>query len=251
MNLIEKFLFKVGLKLSPNLRLLKIPVSYLRYYLQRISIIGKFGRPVIIIAMPKSGSTWLENIFMYLYNTKSVMPPQCIVYEQLNHGSHTQRINPNLLNWCKRKSVVIKLHVSYSKSLIKWIKKTDSIFILLHRDISEVVDSHLAYVANTPFHPDYKLTRNHKSRIQLKENFKKEMISWINEWEKNISSDLIISYENLLQNPKKTLEKFLNHHLEHENIQDAIEYNSLDKMKKRSPQKDFYRGSKISNHENK
>lgn len=243
MNSIEKTLFRIGLVLPHRFRRLKIPIAYIRYYLQRLLVFRKGGRPVIIVAMPKSGSTWLENIFMTFNNTLSIMPPACIVYEQVYGNSHQQKFTKPILKWAKNKSVVIKLHSSYSSEFYKEVQDLNAIFILLYRDVHEASASHLSYVAKTPFHPEYSMVRNDKDGVQ--ERFETDMEKWLNSWQSNVPGELIVNYQEMLDNPVQTLSRIMRYYKIKGDIEGAIAYNTIEKMRDRSPHKKFYRGSKF------
>ena len=243
MNVFEKKMFQLGLKLPSRLRLLKIPAAYLRYVLQRMTVLGKKGRPVIIVAMPKSGSTWMENIFMFLNRTNSVMPPRCIRYEQNYGNSHRQKFKRKILNWARNKSVVIKLHSSYSQEFYEEILGLNAIFILLHRDIKETSDSHVSYVSKTPFHPEFNAVL--KNRASVKKKFERDMEEWISSWKESVPEDVIVNYQEMLDRPAHTLSRILKYYEVEGNVEAAIAHNSLEKMKLRSPHKKFFRGSKI------
>jgi hypothetical protein len=243
MNRAEKILFRTGLLLPHRFRFLKIPVAYFRYFLQRVMVSGKKGRPVIIVAMPKSGSTWLENIFMSLKNTYSIMPPACILYEQIHGNSHQQTFERRILKWAKNKSVVIKLHSSYSTEFFREILDLNAIFILLHRDIKEVSNSHVSYVTKTPFHPHFKRAKINEEDVKHK--FETEMEEWISSWKSVVPDELIVNYQEMLERPKETLSRVLNYYDEEGDIDAALAFNSLVKMRDRSPHKSFFRGSKI------
>ena len=42
---------------------------------------------ILILALPKSGSTWLENLMNIDFKFTNIMPPQVIVWEQKENRS--------------------------------------------------------------------------------------------------------------------------------------------------------------------
>ncbi len=256
MNLIN-IITKIGLNFNfgPLTSALKIFSSYLRFYLAILKNKKRQKQKniIFICALPKSGSTWLENLLSINHKYINIMPPEVILWEQ-KYGRSDNFIPSNLFlknipngNW------IIKIHAKFSKELANKVFEMNLKPIILTRQINSILDSHIHYVLKTRFHPDYMkikdLTKDEKL-LFVKNKYYKDYLQWELDWKKFKKQSLFITYENLLNNTKSQFLKmlaFLEIKLSNIEIDKIISDNSIEKMRKRSVHKHFFRGSEIKN----
>ena len=240
-------LFKAGLNMPPIFRYLKIPAAVARWVLQVYQARSSpKGKPIVILAQPKSGSTWLENLLVRACRTNSIMPPGAVLYEQFVGESHSYKPWTSIFCAVKTKRVVIKLHGGLSDSLEKMLNRLNIKPIILTRDTDEIIASHLHYVSVTPFHPQHKISSKKDVDIVMK-SMKEDLLKWEKE-SKSKGLGLHVTYEELLADTFSVLEKIsneLNLGLSNKEIIDSVNYNQIGAMKKRSVQSQFFRGSKF------
>lgn len=247
-------LFKIGLKYDfGNLRpYLKIITSFLRYYLTLFGKRHNEKREVIFIAgLPKSGTTWLENLLCFQGRYKSIMLPMVTIWEQFQGRSDNYIPKTDFIEKLpSRGKWLIKLHCHNSNDLNEILSKHKIIPIVIHRELDKVFESHYHYALNTKFHPDYKSLNNLKMKQgfeYLYNKYEKDYEQWIISWQKS-NKAVIITYSELLDDTFNTLKKTVNSiglNLTQEEIIKTIENNTIEKMKKRSVHKKFFRGSDI------
>ena len=253
LNKLIEFLLKIGLKvnfgkLTPYLKLLS---SYIRYYITIYSSpISKKKEVYFIASLPKSGSTWLENIIAELTKSTLIMPVEPSHWERANGRSDDFIPKIDFIKKLPNKRWVVKLHSKCSIELVRILKNNNLRPIILYRDISQIIESHYFYVKNTKFHFDYKFTinQNENESIEfLRKKYEQDYKDWLEQWQKNPEA-IIISYNDLLKNPIKTIShiaKELKLDYTKSLIEDVINNNTLQKMKKRSAHKAFFRGSHL------
>ncbi len=204
-------------------------------------------KSILLFALPKSGSTWLEEILAVYLNLVKYMPPSLVRHETRYKESTSSILRLDMLPNID-KPFISKTHVFPSHRLKNDLVSYDRV-VVLKRDLGEVVKSHLRYVLNTPFHPDHEF---------IAKLSKEEAINWINfkyvpmwkEWESQWVEYAeqrgfsVVDYQNLKTNTNKELEEILNRlneKIDQERIDEVVKFCSSDKMKDRFVQKSFFR----------
>jgi hypothetical protein len=253
MDFVTRTLLRIGLainfhRLTP---FLKILASYIRYNIaiEKNKNFSESRDIILICGLPKSGTTWLENLLSVKGDFKNLMPVDITRWEQKYGRSDDYEPHKDIFARIPKGKWLIKVHSKYSDNLMNLIRRHNLKLIVLYRDIDEVLDSHLHYVSKTKFHPDY----NHIKRLSkidgfhfLRHKYAEDYAMWIKDW---LSKDVFtIDYNDLLSNTESILAntyEFLEIEVDSKGIDEIIKYNSLDNMKKRSVQKDFFRGKNV------
>jgi hypothetical protein len=250
-------LLKVGLKLNFGKfsRYLKIIASYIRFYLMIKAgkkVFSSFNskKIILICALPKSGSTWLETVLSNQEKFLPLMPPEVIKWEQKYGRSDTFIPTDGFIENVPKGRWIIKIHSNYSDKLFDLINLNKNILkvIVLYRDIEEVMESQLKYSTSTKFHPDFhvlnKINSHNEKLDYLKERYLNDYILWIEKWRSvNNSKIKIVSYQKLIENSFEEFRNLFNH-IE-ESISDT-ELNDLlikcnkKNMRKTTVNKSFY-----------
>ena len=250
-------IFLAGLKFSFGTLTpyLKILAAYFRYYITVLFKKPEKKEIIFIAGLPKSGTTWLESMLQDLNGYNSVMPVDPIIFESNYGESHNFVPSRDFFKKLSDNKWVIKLHSKFSESLNNLFKKHNIKPIIIYRQLDKVFESHFNYVRITKFHPDYSLLKslNKKQAIDLiKNKYENEFNDWIHGW-KN-SGYLCINYEDLVDNTFSVLKKiftYLGFQVDDQKINYIIENNSIEKLRSRSIQKEFYRGSYLKEIKNK
>lgn len=254
MNFFVKFLFKIGLKI--NFRsltpYLKVGAAYFRYYSTLLFNLNlSSSRNIILICgLPKSGTTWLESLLSLDGRFNNLMPYDVIKWEQ-NYGRSDNYIPKyDFLKKIPNGNWIIKIHATCSNELLEIINNYNLKPIILHRNIHEVLDSHSHYVDNTFFHPDFSkiknLNKSQKISFYTQKYFDDYEI-WVNKW-KNQKHTYNLTYDDLLSDTEHevtSILKFLEIDISNVMIRRIIEKNSIDKLRSKSIQKEFFRGAKL------
>jgi len=226
----------------------KSAVSYLRYYAQwkkarkGFNSVGhKYINHIFFIAgLPKSGTTWLEGLLTAHDEITSVMPPQAVLFEQRNGGSHKFELNSSVLSSLDHTLSLMKLHCHGSANNINLLREFDVPVVSIFRDLRDVAVSYVFYIKNTPYHPEY---RKYKS-INMNEalaRFSREMLpeyrDWIYSWKEyeNSPDVFVLKYEELHNDTVAVLRKVFDHfqiEVDHEELSLTIESRSFRNMSK-------------------
>lgn len=209
---------------------LKNPVSFLRDYIRDIlSIIGYYEYPVKIIFVagyPKSGTTWVEN---FLYQLPGYVPRALT-------GDKKIIVNQDLPSdafkiFSKKGYSYVKTHCNPTPENIKILKENNiNKVILMWRDPRDIIISryfHLLKKPKQPWEPNYmdytKVSKNNGLMNSI-EVVSSDINEWIKGWKNimknNVIKCLLITYEDLLRNPKKSFRSILDFY--------GINYNESD-----------------------
>jgi hypothetical protein len=251
-----KFFHKLGLLIPPlgkTSRALKICAAYLRSKMQKRSLCDSKGNPIIIYALPKSGSTWLESMLSSLDLYGPFMPWQASV-EEFRHGhSDDYKLKVDHIRGIRSRRAVIKIHSRPNKEVLRTNDTLGLPYIVLTRNIDEALESHVHYARKTKYHPDYRQFQR-KSLAQCfdlarRENFAK-WSKWTADWNNVVDNKkLMVDYEGLLTNTEFELTRIVRHlnlRIDKRELTSIIEQNSIENMRNNAVQKSFFRGSKIN-----
>ena len=163
----------------------------------------KYPNPIMFIAgLPKSGTTWLENLVTASGEITSVMPPQAVAFEQKSGGSHNFELTNSIFSRLKEALVLMKLHCHGSDNNMQILKSNNVPVVALFRDLRDVAVSYIYYVQKTPYHPEHRKYRGVGMNEALTE-FGKTLLPayrhWIESWQSQANEHdlLILRYEDL------------------------------------------------------
>jgi hypothetical protein len=178
---------------------------------------GLYPQPILFIAgLPKSGTTWLENMLVSYPGFHQLTPYDAVRYE-LNHGeSHSYSLPDGFFERYRNRLLVIKLHLAGSRHNTESLKAANIKYVILYRDLRDVAVSYCFYVPRTPWHPDFPLYRDLSLPERLRcfaDQHLNAYAEWIRLWHQNRDPELsaIISYESLVAQPRQIMTSIADH----------------------------------------
>ena len=216
----------------------------------RLRWISSYGKvpngdfKVIICALPKSGSTWLECILSKAYSLESIMPPEVSVHEVANGHSHTWVPSKRLISRLAPKSFLLKVHSDNNSGIKNMTCEWDSKVIVLERDLQEVLDSMYHYISVTKYHPEHNFLVSLsvlEAKSYLYSKYAPMYKKWIQSWNDDV---LRIKYDDMLTDINKVLTIIENYLGRKVTYYEAVADCEISKMKKQAVHKNFYRGKR-------
>jgi hypothetical protein len=193
---------------------------------------------LFVAGLPKSGTSWLENMVAEYPGYKKNMLPQAIKFEQRNKGSHFLELEKEWLKSLENSLTVLKLHNYGSENNAEILKILKIPYIVLYRDLRDVAVSYYFYVKKTWHHPEYEAYKD-LSIVEGLLRFSKTLLpaykKWIDSWEQNVDPSLgkIIRYEDLKQNTFTIFTQIADHFQlpnGSERIKEIVQKNSFKKL---------------------
>jgi len=236
--------------LNPKLaQILKQLFVYPRYY--RSLYIGRhqfrkykgiYKQNILFVAgLPKSGTTWLENMLASYPGFTPIMPYQVTKHEMNNKSSIEYEFPEGIFNPLQNGLFVMKMHSYGSKHNVNILKNNNINYCIVYRDLRDAAVSHCFYVRSTPWHPECQEYKNFDIKQCLKIFCSKrldEWVGWIRSWRENRNKEysIEITYEELIRNTFITFKKVAQHfdlNASNEIIQGIIKKNSFAILKKK------------------
>jgi len=232
----------------PALKALKIfyaPFRYKKALKQAKKSYKCFGQNysnniLLIAGLPKSGTTWVENMLLSFRGFTIVPDPNVTRWGYRNKGSHQYELSMEFFRQLNDALVLYKEHFHGSLNNVNIIKQLNLPYLIIYRDLRDASVSHVHYVKRTKWHPEY--PEYSKKNIQeglvhFGETLLPEWRNWIESWKQNRDLDrsIIVKYEDMKKNPVLVFGKILKcFDLPADNIEKIIDENRFDKMKKKS-----------------
>lgn len=251
------FIFRLGLML-PNFglatKILKVFGAVLRSKYQRRKILKtSIDRPsVLIFALPKSGSTWLEGMLGSVKGYNLFMPWQASIAELKFGRSDDYNFNKSHLRGVLGKATITKIHSRPNSSVIEAIRQLDRPYIVLVRNLDEIMESHTHYARRTRFHPDFPMLRNVSFEMGcelVREKYFEDFSLWRKDWEGfEDENKQIVDYEDLINSCELEMKRITSHlgiNLSPREIKMIIELNTIKNLRRNSVHKEFFRGSRV------
>jgi len=196
---------------------------------------------LFVAGLPKSGTTWMENMLASHPGITPIMPYQVTAHEMKYKSSIDYDFPDGMFEPLKNGLFVLKMHSYGSKHNVNILKKNKINYCIIYRDLRDAALSHCFYVKSTPWHPECQEYRNFDIKECLKifcSNRLDEWINWIRSWRENRDKEhsIEITYEELLRNTTATFSKLVQlFELDNSNetIQVIIEKNRFSNMKKK------------------
>ena len=144
-------------------------------YCVRLDLI-KFERHLLFIAgLPKSGTTWLEQLFNYTPGLVQLNKSRLRKYPSIQslNLKHSHYIHPEMLS-CAPKNLLsfLKLHLDPHPENLNILEESGLKTVVLIRDIRDKLISRYYHVMNDQNHWDYERLKNISSQSRLIESMK-------------------------------------------------------------------------------
>ncbi|NVK18624.1 MAG: sulfotransferase domain-containing protein [Methylocystaceae bacterium] len=181
---------------------------------------------ILICGLPKSGTTWIEQIFLqvpgFIQQNKSPLRG----FSGFTQLVHAHDINHEMLLHPKNRYSFLKLHCHYSDKNIKVIEEAGVHPIIMIRDIRDMMISRYFHIISQPDHwmhdlckdvsPQEGFSKSLYSHINGEEDPIEYYIKWIKDWinyhSNNPNKCLIITYEALKKDTFLTCKNMLEFH---------------------------------------
>ncbi len=174
---------------------------------------GKYPHPVLFIAgLPKSGTTWLEQMVAGFPGYCEVLPPEVTFAELKGEAGHIHQLQPGVLDRFERALVLTKMHIPGTPGNVAALKKAGVPCVVLYRDPRDVAVSYVHYVRETPWHQDHPALKQAEMgealRFFLRERLP-EFARWMRGWRdhRDPATSLMLSYEELLGDAEDALRR--------------------------------------------
>lgn len=198
---------------------------YPRFYLQltnsRIAYLKhrkKYSQYIIFICgLPKSGTTWLDQMLAELPGFNSIMLPGMHYWGMRSGGSHDYELSLDEILTFDKTLSIIKTHSHGSLKNTDLLRRLGIRYVIMYRDIRDVAVSYVHFVRERPWHPEYKLYIDKSIQdgiLFFAQNMSSVFSEWIKSWYeyKDSGASIIIQYEQMLKDPKSVFIKLLNHY---------------------------------------
>ena len=208
---------------------LRKQLIYPRYLLQLMASWNGFqvygerypNNILFIVGIPKSGTTWLEEMLATYPGFQSVMIPEMLKYEMSEGGSHNFELPKYIFDRFNKKLVVLKTHSHGSTHNTSLLRNYDIRYVIMYRDLRDVAISYIHFVKQRPWHPEF----SEYFHLSIQDGIKMfgemklhQYVHWIESWHNNRDPNIsiVIRYEELISNPIKTFELVATHYgIEH------------------------------------
>lgn len=209
----------LGRRLPPPLaREAKRLVVHPRYYLQARACrrgFRDFGdrypqKALFIAGLPKSGTTWLERMLSSYPGFHDLLIPDVASHELSRGGSDDYELPADMFARFENMLVVTKMHIRGSPHNVETLRAAGVRYAVLYRDLRDVAVSHVFYVRQVPWHPEYPLyvERSLEDGLSLfAERTLSRFAEWVRSWHENADPQacVILKYEDMLSDPVAAL----------------------------------------------
>tara|TARA_Y100000385_G_C12982471_1_gene589054 strand:+ start:111 stop:992 length:882 start_codon:yes stop_codon:yes gene_type:complete len=176
---------------------------------------GRYEHSVLFVAgMPKSGTTWVEQMLSSFSGYEAVLIPEATFSELRTGEGHCFEMPNDGVSRFSQMLVLTKMHVPGTENNSRILKDSNVPCLILHRDLRDVSISHYYYVRNTPWHGDYNALRNatiEEGVDYFIRNRLEEFICWIDGWERwrDPNNSVLVRYEDLLDDTRSSMKQVL------------------------------------------
>jgi len=245
----------------PVLRFLKISFRHQRF--RRALKKGErslqtFGhlfpnRTLFIAGLPKSGTTWLENMLGAFPGYTIIPDPRITVWGYTQGESHSFELSMDYFRKVHNALAIVKVHCPGSANNVQILKELGIPYVVMYRDLRDAAVSHVFYVKRTPWHPeypDYKKKDIRSGLAHFGNTLLSEWADWVDGWKCNRDKNrsIITKYEEMRQQPVEVLSRIVRHYgLPDDGVASIVEKFRFDKMKQKGS---FFRKGKIGDWKN-
>jgi len=176
----------------------------------------RYPQNILFVAgLPKSGTTWLENMLSEFPGFGPLMIPDAASFELATGGSENYNLPPDIFERCNNSLAVIKMHVHASSHNLRLLHNARLKYVTLYRDLRDIAVSYYYYVSRCPWHGEYHQYAHltpHQGLKQFAARRLGQYADWVRRWHQNTDkNNLIIHYEQMLTNTSTTLTKIARH----------------------------------------
>ena len=203
----------------------------------------KFGqiyrqKVLFIAGLPKSGTTWLENMLSSFQGFSDFLIPDVAKFELATGGSHNYNLPRDMFSRFKNMLVVTKMHIPGSEHNVEVLRKAGVKYVIMYRDLRDVAISHYYYVRQTPWHPEYPVYASLTLQEGLREfaqNRLSDFADWVRSWHvrRDPEMSIIVRYEDMLADTLGIVTQVAEHFeldSRHETIQNIVTANSFERL---------------------
>jgi len=203
---------------SINIKFFATKVRMKALVQRHLSILQSYKTPyphrlVFIAGLPKSGTTWLENL------VKTVPGIRRLVCYDLENDLFEHRLNPAVLEKLpSRGNFFTKTHVEASPDSVAALREHKVPTVIMVRDLRDQCVSRFHHVLNDPSHRHHYFYLNssrEESFSHCLDIVLDEYLLWINNWVSVLESSdglfLLVKYEDLYSDPSRVFRSVLLH----------------------------------------
>jgi len=170
------------------------------YRRRQVANAGAFRKVIFIAGLPKSGSTWLENLFVAVPGfRRGKFPPYITI--------HDHDLREEMFDSWRFDPVVVKLHTNPDDGNIAILDRLGVKYCITYRDLRDVAVSFVFYVKNVArehwLHENFnKMDNGEALHYFIKEELP-AYANWVRDWtlKRDQSKSTTIQYESLLMRP--------------------------------------------------
>lgn len=178
-----------------------------------------------IVGLPKSGTTWLEQLLIHTPGLIQLNKSVLRKYPKFIKLPNDHDVVPRMLTCApKDKLSFLKLHLTPNEKNIEILEKLNVKPIILIRDLRDMLISRYHHIISSPNHWSYKQIKELPQDKQLLASIKSispnsisiidYYINWITDWwdysQKNKQNSLLIKYEDMKKDLPSVLRKIYN-----------------------------------------
>lgn len=172
---------------------------------------SRYPYSVLFVAgMPKSGSTWLENMISAYPGYATVLPPHATIDELRGRPGHVYDLPTGAFDAFRESLVLAKMHCPGTPGNVAVLAEANIPAVILYRDPRDVAVSYFHYVRQTPWHLDWPVLKDAEVGQAIDYFIEKrlpEFATWMRSWRDNRNPDtsLMFSYEEMLADPRSAM----------------------------------------------
>lgn len=172
---------------------------------------SRYRHPLLFIAgMPKSGSTWLEQMVASFPGYREVLIPEASFAELRGEPGHVFELPSGAFDRLRRCLVLAKMHCPGTEGNVAVLRESGAPYVVLYRDPRDVAVSYIHYVRASPWHHDHPALRGLSDGEAIRHFIRRrlpEFARWMRSWRdrRDPERSLMLSYEELLDDPGGSL----------------------------------------------
>jgi hypothetical protein len=202
----------------PAARWAKRPAVQVRFWAQARKARSAFRRcghlypqKVLFIAgLPKSGTTWLEQMICSYPGFQPILIPDITAHEMKTGGSDDYELPGDMFDRFAEMLVLTKVHVRASAHNVEVLRKAGVRYVVLYRDLRDVAVSYYYYVRSTPWHPEcaaYAGLGAPEGLLRFAATRLAAYANWVRAWHRrrDPAMSVELTYEQMLADPAAAL----------------------------------------------